>query len=280
MLNRIRLKFRQVALFSWAMAVVLGDVFGVVKSKVVSRLFWGRGIWYKTSFGLIVIALTLSILLTGLADRLTYTEVSAAGLNNQSSTLTNMDIIAQGGSLTAVVPVAKSETNYRVFKHTVAAGESLDSIAKQYNLKSADTIVWANSRIINPLSRTVAPGMQIDIPEIDGVLYEVRAGDTLDSILANARGADRFTVIELNSLVPPTFKLTKGQKIIIPNAELPPPALPSLLPGYFADPLSHPACAGYRFIRGMWNGHSGVDLAKGGGCPIRAVAAGTVSFVG
>jgi murein DD-endopeptidase MepM/ murein hydrolase activator NlpD len=81
-------------------------------------------------------------------------------------------------------------------------------------------------------------------------------------------------------LTPPSFKLKVGQTIFVPSGELPPPPIPDLFKDYFANPLSHPSCKGYAFMRGITSYHSGVDLAKGGGCPIRAVAAGTVTLAG
>jgi murein DD-endopeptidase MepM/ murein hydrolase activator NlpD len=57
-------------------------------------------------------------------------------------------------------------------------------------------------------------------------------------------------------------------------------ALGSLPKGTFDDPLTSPKCSGYRQTRGYTSAHNGADLAKNGGCPIRAVAAGTVTYAG
>jgi murein DD-endopeptidase MepM/ murein hydrolase activator NlpD len=50
----------------------------------------------------------------------------------------------------------------------------------------------------------------------------------------------------------------------------------------FVNPLSNPGCAGYIQSRGFWGiyAHNGVDLAKNGGCPVRAAAEGDVIFAG
>ncbi len=58
------------------------------------------------------------------------------------------------------------------------------------------------------------------------------------------------------------------------------PAVVDIPRGVFSNPLSHPGCAGYTYSRGFTGYHRGVDLAKGSGCPIRAIATGKVEYAG
>ncbi len=247
------------------------------KSELVKRMFWGRGSWYKNSFHIVVITITGVLLLTGLFSTRYQVSGQASTLDLAYGAYGNSDLLAQGGSLATVVAV-DAATNYTVFNHVVREGETLAKIAKQYGVQQ-DTILWANSSEISPFNPEVRSGMRIKIPEIDGVLHQVRSGDTVDSI-ASATNGNRFDIIELNQLVPPNYKLDVGQRIFVPQGSLPPEPLPGLYRDYFDNPLSHPACTGYRFQRGLTSYHSGIDLSKMGGCPIRSIAAGQVVFAG
>ena len=68
--------------------------------------------------------------------------------------------------------------------YTVQAGDSLETIAKRFNL-SNDTLLWNNDiQYINRLSI----GTQLTIPPIDGIWYKPTSDQTLQSI------ADQFKV--------------------------------------------------------------------------------------
>ena len=213
----------------------------------------------------------------------------------------NIDTVSQGN----VVPIKKISRNqylFNIITHKVSEGESLSIIASKYSV-SEDTIKWANLDIINQYTGHVTVDSAINIPEIDGVLYEVKRGDTLEDILTKTQG-DRFRVIEINQLAYNNFQISEGQKLFIPGGKLPPP--PPLLPVQninrkptnvgvqiltdsdknllnslkFSNPLSNPDCNGYVISRGFFPGHYGVDLGKYGGCPVRAVADGVVAYAG
>lgn len=247
-----------------------------VKGELVKRMFWGRGSWYKNSFHLVVITITSVLLVTGLFST-RYQVIGENSLDIAYGSYGNNDLLAQGGSLATVVAV-DAATNYTVYNHVVQDGETINKIAKQYGVQ-IDTILWANSTEISPFNPEVRKGMRLKIPEIDGVLHTVRAGDTVNSIAEVTHG-NVFDIIELNQLVPPDYELTVGQKIFVPQGSLPPEPLPGLYRDYFENPLSHPACTGYQFQRGLTSYHSGIDLSKMGGCPIRSIAAGQVTFAG
>ena len=127
----------------------------------------------------------------------------------------------------------------------------------------------------------------------------------LDWVLSYTSG-DKFQVVEVNQLQAPDYSLAGITKLLIPGGKLPAPAAPpptipvvsyyrhptnfgvntdglgsqSLNGVYFSNPLSNPDCGGYVWMRGFSDWHNGVDLARGGGCPIRAACEGTVYWAG
>ncbi|MCA9379506.1 M23 family metallopeptidase, partial [Candidatus Dojkabacteria bacterium] len=216
----------------------------------------------------------------------------------------NLDLLQQGGSLNTVLAVDAENANYKVFTHVVLNGETLQQIADQYGV-SKDTVKWANPKLLSPFNDNVTMGATLSIPEINGVLHKIESGDTLDSIVALTAG-NRFDIIELNELVPPDYSLAGKEYIFVPNGRIIPPPPPPPVPyivrlpsggaciehgvpvqplgsfplGTFTDPLCSPQCQGYSWQRGFSSWHNGADLSKGGGCPIRAAAAGTVTYAG
>lgn len=269
----------------------------------VRKMFWGRGSWYKNSFHAVVIGLTAFFVVSGLfSTRYQPIEEESQTLSYSSAAYGNNDLLQQGSSIASVVAIEKV-VNYQVLYHKVKAGESLDDIAKKYGV-SKNTIKWANEEQLSPFHDNVNVGVTLRIPEMNGVLMEVEEDDTLDSIVAETSG-NKFDIIEINSLVGPNYDVQSKRYIFVPNGKLPDPipsraaptdggyispgftggSLAGLPAGFFDDPLSHPACAGYSFGRGfrpggVGVGHTGVDLLKAGGCPIRAVGNGVVTFAG
>ncbi len=81
--------------------------------------------------------------------------------------------IAQTSSSSCPTPALS-----RFLRHTAARGETLDSIAQQYNL-APETIVRMNPRLQN---RRVTVGSEILIPPFNGTIVEVASGQTLRDV--------------------------------------------------------------------------------------------------
>lgn len=195
--------------------------------------------------------------------------------------------------------VANPNIAFKVSEYTVQDGDNLEGVAQKFGV-TKDTVKWANTAKIDYYSEKLKVGDILQIPEITGVLYEVKEGDTLDKVLEKTAG-ERFVVIEINQLQAPDFALEKGRRILIPNGKLQPPPAPTPVYAYiprspgtstvsgptgelsgviFGNPLINPSCIGYGFSRGFAPWHNGVDLSKGGGCSISAAADGEVVFAG
>lgn len=113
-------------------------------------------------------------------------------------------------------------------KHIVTLGETLSSIARAYGLPT-DTLVMNNTDVTN--RDQLQPGQIVRVPSTDGLLYEVKPGETLGSI------AQRFSVpataIEAqpgNHVTAASF-VQPGQLLLLPGAKVaaspPSPVLPA-----------------------------------------------------
>jgi LysM repeat protein len=70
-----------------------------------------------------------------------------------------------------------NENRREIKNHKVAKGDTIKSIAEQYQV-SAQTVKWAN----NITGDSVSVGQKLKILPVDGVLYTAQSGDSIDSI--------------------------------------------------------------------------------------------------
>lgn len=95
--------------------------------------------------------------------------------------------------------------------HTVAAGESVTSIANKYGL-TPDTV-----RFSNGLSgEDVAAGRQLTISPVNGITYTVKDGDTPDSLAARYNVAKAQLIAFNDAEITGSFRV--GETIVIPDA--------------------------------------------------------------
>ncbi len=278
----------QPSLFSGALTK---DNFGNINKRVynaqsrfVSRLFWGRSNLYKNIIHVGILSVTLMVTIYGFVYRINIVSGSSAEYGNSLGSTS--DLLYQGASIETVLLNAERGINISTEKYTVKGGDTLEAIANSYGV-TMDTIRWASGDVLSPFTNQVEVGMVLTVPEVNGVLYEVRSGDTLDSIISLTSltndEANRFNVIELNSLNPP-YNLDIGQKIFIPNGNLRGTDsvgdIADIPRGVFTNPLIHPSCPGYIYQRGFTFYHNGIDISRFPPCPISAIANGVVAYAG
>ncbi|RAM50789.1 MAG: peptidase [Hapalosiphonaceae cyanobacterium JJU2] len=168
----------------------------------------------------------------------------------------------------------------RFVRHKVGRDETLQSIAKLYNL-APDTIITMNPSLKNG---RVTTGSNILIPPYNGIVVEVARGQTWRE-LAQKYKIRADALFELNGCKPPS------QIAFIPTSNQssnPASSSPSSTPGVQITgyPLASVAQVGFPY---GWqvnpkNGevffHSGIDLLTAIGTPVNAIAPGTVVFAG
>ena len=219
-------------------------------------------------------------------------------------------LTASGGE--AITRLADPHTSiperprYEIQEYTVIKGDTLNIIAKKFNL-DPETLLWANTALQdNP--NILSVGMKLNILPIDGALRVVQPGDTLENIAKVFHGkVEEIIKFPFNELDADNPQLKEGQYIIIPGGwrepvswELPIPVSTNVRrvsgvvygndPGACAGPFSgvtgtytfvYPAVQ--RRLSGtdyLPNGHPGLDFAAGMGSPIYASDSGVIIFAG
>lgn len=108
-------------------------------------------------------------------------------------------------------------------QYTTVAGDTAQSVAQRYGI-SATTVKWAN----NLTSDALEAGKNLTIPPVDGIIYTVKSGDTLDSIASKYK-ADKAQITIFNDL-DLGGDPAAGTQLIIPGGQLP----SNERPGYVA----------------------------------------------
>jgi len=170
----------------------------------------------------------------------------------------------------------------RLIRHQVKPGDTLESIARQYNLIPA-TLIGMNPSLQNPTLQTsnLAVGSKIVIPPYNGIKVNATPGETWQQL------AERYQVrsdvlFEANGCQP------VAREIFVPGVnwspQSPPTAIAKGIVTGYPLPKATPAALGYGWQLNSKTGkvffHSGLDLEAAVGTPVKAVGAGTVAFAG
>lgn len=172
----------------------------------------------------------------------------------------------------------------RFLRHTVSSGETLESIAQQYNLPVA-ALATMNPGIQN---RGVRVGSQILIPPYNGTIVEVPRGQTWRDV-AKRYKVRADVLFEINGcqknprlvFVPSNGAATRAaiQKAPAPSSN----STPLRFTGY---PLAETSkiALGYGWQTNPKNRevffHSGIDFLATVGTPVEAIGEGVVAFAG
>ncbi|MBI4021863.1 MAG: peptidoglycan DD-metalloendopeptidase family protein [Candidatus Andersenbacteria bacterium] len=177
------------------------------------------------------------------------------------------------------------------FIYTVAEGDTIGSIADQFNIRT-NTILWSNGL---DSTSPIHVGDHLTILPVDGVLHTVTAGDTVLA-LAQKYDAAAADIIAHNQLSP-AAELHISQKLIIPGGTAAPRTAPAILsrdqqladadsdtppppPAAVAGPgLAWPTTTRHVAQYFRW-GHTGIDLDNRARPPVYAAADGTVEYTG
>ena len=183
----------------------------------------------------------------------------------------------------------QDDVNYELTEYKVQPGDSLWSIAQQFDLKP-ETILWGNEWLSS--AGILQIGDTLSILPVDGVLHTVKDGDTLEA-LERLHGTSAQDILEyfgngFDLTQPP--QLSEGQEIIVPHGTSPivwseaqaPAAAnysgkyPNLGTGYYVWPLAPP----FTLTQESWGGHPAIDIETYFRQPIFAADTGTVAFSG
>ncbi len=220
--------------------------------------------------------------------------------SKSSATVVEGPFLSDGTLLKPVaVDTTVSDGSALVKRYTVRSGDTLSGIADKFGV-STMSVWWANDI---KHKDDLKLGQELRIPPVSGLIVEVRATDTMDSLAARYE-VEPADIIELNGLEDPN--LVVGQVLIVPGARGKPIATPKPTPRpvangggssgggssggssggstrppktYGGGNFAWPAPGGsisqyYRY------GHYGLDIDGDTGDSIVAAASGTVTFAG
>lgn len=204
------------------------------------------------------------------------------------SSTTDVDINEKGALIVSSGPMRVSTekekiTEDSIILYEIKKGDTLDTVAKLFNI-SKNTIVWANSL----KDKNLTPGNSLIILPITGINYTATKSISIDQV-AKKYNADASEIAEFNGISVST-KLTKGQTIIIPDAEGEIASIASsnknttnttvkqikyknnAVAGYFMKPVS--SCVKTQGLHGPY--HTAVDFGCRVGTTVVAAAGGVV----
>ncbi|PPT06314.1 Membrane protein related to metalloendopeptidase [Geitlerinema sp. FC II] len=167
-------------------------------------------------------------------------------------------------------------------RHTIAPGETLDSIAEQYDLIPATLLG------MNPILRgdRLPVGRDILVPPLNGIRITVPAETTWQD-LAEEYNVRADTLFEVNGCQPPSnTAFVPGVNWSPLSEEVETPIAEKRASAFAVYPLPNPveAIVGYGWVLTPRSSsvvfHSGLDLPAAVGTPVRTVEGGTVAFAG
>ncbi|MBP3709525.1 MAG: M23 family metallopeptidase [Treponema sp.] len=188
------------------------------------------------------------------------------------------DLLGSEKSAGEMAALLKKPVTYQTY--TVQAGDTLGGITRKFELTNLSTIIAINN-IKN--ARSLYVGQKLRIPSIDGMLYTVAPGNSLNgiSVKFNIPLEDLLDVNDLGTNV-----LTVGQQLFIPGAKMNSDALHEVLGDLFKNPITakHHVSSPFGWrpdpFTGVRSYHTGIDFACAKGTPIHASMAGKVIFAG
>jgi murein DD-endopeptidase MepM/ murein hydrolase activator NlpD len=225
----------------------------------------------------------------------TATSEAHPGDNGSSLSLLALPAIERDLKLKTIIP---PRPRYDVSQLTVARGDTVFAISKQYSIKP-DSLLWSNYDLLNGSPDSLSPGQQLNIPPTDGVLYMWKEGDTLNKVadLFSAKVEDILNWPGNNvDLTNPSFKA--GDLVMVPGGKRAYvdwlPLIPLAAKSGTAS-LNSSACPGGAVGGGgfVWpadnhflsgndysDSHRGIDIAAGLGANVYAADTGVVVFAG
>ncbi|MBQ9631205.1 MAG: M23 family metallopeptidase [Treponema sp.] len=187
----------------------------------------------------------------------------------------------ENGDIVGITSMANPfKTSVTFQTYTVKKGDTISGISKKFGLSNLSTIIAIND-IKN--ARALSAGQKLKIPSIDGMLYTVKAGNTLAALSARYK-IPLEDLLDVNDLS--SQNLMVGQELFIPGAKLDSSKLGEILGTLFKNPLHARYRLSSKFgwradpFTGARTYHSGIDMACSRGTSIFAALPGNVIYVG
>lgn len=275
--------------------IVLGWL-TVFKFHFVRKLVWGRGRHFSPVSNLGLLALALTVFVTGGLLSGTTLVRSASGFT-PNDFVSAADVLASFADPQTEIP--SDRPRVEALDYVVEGGDTLSSIGEKFKV-SGDAIRFANNLSDENF---LSVGQKLTIPPVSGIIYTVKAGDTVEGIAGKYKIAAQ-AIADFNYIVD-NEDLKVGARIMLPEAEIPPipakftpPPLAYRSPSGVQVPLSaynEPGSPGVvdgstgtfgwpvsnRYIsQYFYSYHLGIDIPGNQGDPIYAADGGQVARSG
>jgi murein DD-endopeptidase MepM/ murein hydrolase activator NlpD len=241
----------------------------------------------RTIFRLAVLLCLFFVLMPSFANKQQEEPIIEYGIGGGSLGISKEEMLDEEAELIMALAAleasheSESLSNSRVLlydTHTVSQGENISTLAINLGLNQG-TIISVN-KITN--TRLLQIGRVLKIPNQDGILHNVRAGDTLQSI-STRYNADPQSIIIANELF--SENIRAGTDLFIPGAALDWVSLQEINGDLFIWPVRGVVTSPYGMRRDPFNPnrrqfHTGIDIRGSTGTPVRAAMSGRVSRVG
>ncbi|MDR2211381.1 MAG: M23 family metallopeptidase [Spirochaetaceae bacterium] len=175
------------------------------------------------------------------------------------------------------IPLDVTET-FAWQEYLVRSGDSVEGIARRFGL-SLDAVIASNN--LRNVRRELRAGQKIRIPNMDGIPYTVKAGDSYAKI-AGSLEVPLTAILDANDIQ--SDDISAGTVLFIPGAKMDRNELRQALGELFILPVNGRQTSpfGWRidpFSRTR-SFHAGLDLSSPMGTPVKASADGRVSATG
>lgn len=189
--------------------------------------------------------------------------------------------VSEDGSVSGTLVSYSFKQPVTFTSYTVKSGDTISGISKKFGLNNISTIIAVN-KIENV--RALNAGKKLRIPSVDGLIYKVVSGDSIEKI-AKKYEVDVADLLDVNDL--DTEVLISGSELFIPGAKLDKETLRSAMGDTFINPLKTKSWrltsrCGWRAdpFTGVKQYHPGIDMAISQGTPIYAALSGKVVACG